>query len=120
MNKDEILNMKTGRELDALVAEKVLDWKYVFYAQPINLWVGDIDGTVRKIIPNYSTDILLAIEVLELFDFYSIDKVSDCFIPQYEVTVESCMEDGTYNQISAKAKNIPEAICKACLIAKLD
>ena len=66
MNREEILNMPAGRELDALVAEKVMGFiKLPFpglpkYQKPTK------DGVVPLYyVPNFSTDISAAWEVVE-------------------------------------------------------
>jgi hypothetical protein len=73
--------MEAGREMDALVAEKVMGWTFCDYSMPgtpweftdppeerISIGVGLEPGTRRRNrIPNYSTSISAAWEVVEKF-----------------------------------------------------
>jgi len=112
----KIRNMKPGRELDALVAEKVMGWTYG-HPCPEGMdclhW-ADEKGKVRDYKPpQYSTDIAAAWEVVE--------KMSEQW-PQYQLAK---IEDGWsvmwgfdgYGWPEATGKTAPEAICKAALLA---
>ncbi|NTZ20912.1 hypothetical protein EXW96_26355 [Paenibacillus sp. JMULE4] len=117
MQAKEILAMEPGREMDALVAEKVMG--YTTHGQ-----FRDKDG-VRVMIDRYSTDISAAWEV--------VDKMSKTHFSEMAMTE---LEDGawgwmarfilvlnepyTVNGYRATAKTAPEAICKAALLAVMD
>ena len=81
MNADEIRNMEAGREMDALVAEKVMGWKWDA-SNPLQHLLFGPDGAIGAVIfydgrandggivqpldcPYYSTDIATAWEVVE-------------------------------------------------------
>lgn len=131
MTRDEILALEPGRELDALVAENVFDilsedGKIVCAKCGGSGFNGhgtgydavcDCTGGYIGLIPNFSTDISAALEVAETFDFYDLDKGGDYGGIQYSATVETCLEDGTYQTYCARGKAMPESICKAALIA---
>lgn len=127
MNRDEILAMKPGRELDALVAEKVMgyaigDGQGGWIVQKVIIHRPD-DGTAEWLrngqqqLPHYSTDISAAWEV--------VDKLKISIVPQclgapdeYSYMVE--YENEPYvNGIRVFASKAPEAICKAALLAVL-
>lgn len=58
--------MEAGREMDALVAEKVMGWEKV-HNNPVvwgDSWYG-IDGDALMRLPHYSTDIAAAWQVVE-------------------------------------------------------
>ena len=109
MTRDEVLAMKPGRELDALVAEKVMGWKV---AQVFDL--KDTDGTniangitpysIGQRVPHYSTDIAAAWEVVGKFEYIDVRRFKD----HWGCTV--------YGQ-TVTGKTAPEAICKAALLA---
>ena len=59
--------MKAGRELDALVAEKMMGWKYIPDKQERKSWIStlwvnwkDSKGTTQLLVPSYSTSIAAA------------------------------------------------------------
>ncbi len=62
MTREEILNMPAGREMDALIAEKVMGFTQVRLFRDV--WTGCLDGQ-RKVIPHYSKDISDACEVIK-------------------------------------------------------
>ena len=120
MTRDEVLAMKPGRELDALVAEKVMGWEY-FPAQATGMFVrlGYFFDPVSGEAHHHwspSTDISAAWEVVE--------KMSEQW-PQYQLAK---IEDGWsvmwgfdgYGWPEATGKTAPEAICKAALLAVMD
>jgi len=114
MTRDEVLAMKPGRELDALVAEKVMGWKAV---QVFDL--KDTDGTniangitpynIGQRVPHYSTDIASAWEVVEEMQNNEWDFTLKNHKRKYEAIFGTL-----YN---AFAPTAPEAICKAALLA---
>lgn len=128
MTKEEILAMEAGRKLDKLVHEDVMK-------QCWHDWVAEqSDSNVTGVIcskcrskpiyaqgmvnyPLYSIDISAAWQVVEKmeelgwgFTLVTSDRVARCF-------------PLSFNKPSSKwviGKKIPEAICKAALIAKLN
>lgn len=121
LTREKILSMPAGRELDALVAEKVMGWKQcsmegvrikTCYGKPPEF--GRNDGRVR--IPGYSTDISAAWEVVEKvkqMNWFFI--LSDNLFPdKWEA---SLFWDPNGTMIEARAETAPEAICKASLLA---
>jgi hypothetical protein len=104
MNKDFILNLKPGHEMDLLVAEKVLEAK-------------ENDGENVKQVQSYSTDsskIWAIIEKMTKRNF------------QYNITnmnkKHTCSFDSvnTYKRYIAHAETPMEAVCKASLIAMIE
>jgi len=102
MTRDELLELKPGRELDALVAEKVMG--YITHGQ-----FREKNG-VRVMIDRYSTDIAAAWEVVEMFSYIDIHRYDDFFACAiYPIGNSAVMR--------ARGKTMPEAICKAALLA---
>lgn len=145
MTRDEILAMKPGREMDALVARTVLGLEpkwvasepWVSTSGPSVLdfycnfggavYTADRDWLVddywlpdcRRRLPDYSTDIAAAWKVVE-----NILRESEVYVCSgvvvngesgWRATVES--ELGLWE---ADAPTAPEAICKAALMAVMD
>ena len=66
MNREEILNMPAGREMDALVAEKVMGFIKLQFPGLPKYQKPTKDGVVPLYyVPNFSTDISAAWEVVE-------------------------------------------------------
>lgn len=115
MNRDEILDMKPGRELDCLVAEKVMNkrvhfirpWGWLYAEQDVNRWTN---------VKHYSTDIAAAWEVRqrihETIGGTKISSVCDEF-------PEECQIWDGRSYISVRSNTVPEAICRAALLAVL-
>ncbi len=67
---DEILNMQASRELDALIAEKVMGWKKILNASKeypniyANVIGEDTEGVIDRV-PDYSTDLASVWMVVE-------------------------------------------------------
>lgn len=120
--------MKPGRELDALVAEKVMGWKFTggFSTDPelgSDRWATDSNGHERfyQDVPYYSTDIAAAWEVVEIlsdrFDFrvhtragYTGKWVAFGYNPQKSKE----MQEGDF-QYGVFKSSLPHAICLAAL-----
>lgn len=96
--------MKPGRELDALVAEKVMGWTEVCGYE------GEYKG-YWKILPKYSTDIAAAWAVVELplFDGWAIGRNAS---GKWEV-----FNPWENNFVVSVADTAPHAICLAALKA---
>ena len=105
--------MKPGRELDALIAEKVMGETVTWGGDPggtIIPWVGEPDG-IQGECPPYSTDIAAAWAVVE--------KKSGCnLIWHGDLQEWHCQffGDPTFGEIG-KAPIAPLAICLAALKA---
>jgi hypothetical protein len=120
MTREEILNMKLGEELDVLVATEVMGWGNAIKLSS-GKWIANTPrymndkgwrfGDYRDygVIPEYSTNITLAWEVIEeLKDiFFKIRRDDDKWFCCFRSS-DFCIAD-----------NIPEAICKSALLAKL-
>ena len=116
MNRDEVLAMKPGQELNALVAEKVMG--YVFS----KMWDGYVKENGRNVafsIPRYSTDIAAAFEAEEI----AIEKDPAMYVHALASVVFG------YNQVQdiSDIKKLcllihatPEQRCKAALLAVMD
>lgn len=113
MSKDEILAMKPGRELDALVAEKVMGLPKPYETRPGGDWVYNVQDSFVPVrtLKRYSTDISAAWEVVEKMDADSFDL--------------KIIKSGQYNEVTIGDKtvvrvNILEAICKAALLVVME
>ncbi|UVI31197.1 BC1872 family protein [Paenibacillus spongiae] len=120
MTREEILAMTPGRELDALVAEKVM------------MWTKDTDGSYWLVdtysirtweqtsYPGFqpSTDIAAAWEVLERFPTHQITKMHDIKLPWNEESIYKAIVKA--NKYIAYGKTAPLAICRAALLFALN
>lgn len=109
MTRDEILNMPAGRELDALIAEKVMglkvDYEFDEVLEPrVPFLVDKYDEW--GYLPNYSTDIAAAWQVVERFESHctmnNVHGIWECYLPDFAI---------------GKDKTAPLAICRAALLA---
>jgi hypothetical protein len=119
MKKDEILNMPAGREMDALIAEKVMGHKWgtaecdiLIYSETTKKGQPCLfspDGS--PVLEHYSTDIAAAWLVKEKMCGYMLD------------------DSGIYfrfvENLGARANDIifhlnPPAICRAALLAVME
>jgi hypothetical protein len=124
MTRDEILAMESSRELDALVAEKVMGVEVV---------KGWIDWGRKGPIKRYSTDISVAWEIVERKEFMPL-KLYKCWDKSgtdrgLGWCVNWCIDGECLCNTPASgnmecpegnevwAKTAPEAICKAALLA---
>ena len=116
MTRDEIINMPAGRELDALVAEKVMSdntrhfiWKR--YGKPDAIQSPEYGGPQE-----YSTDIDAAWQVVEKLEIMGIrliiwTGVND--IHWYQIGEQDVVGE-------IHATTLPVAICRAALLAVMD
>lgn len=120
MTRDEIMNMPAGRKMDALVAEKVMglkvDYEFNEILEPrVPFLVDKYDEW--GYLPNYSTDIAAALQVVE--KMYSIpEDVHDAFLRYAAMNCPTSNIDapgviGWWFAISNKE----QAICRAALLA---
>ena len=118
MNRKEILNMPAGREMDLLVIEEVLKWKFrystLFFNEGALDHFVDDKGDSRILGFSPSTDISAAWEVVEKFIWNSVEelKVSIMFYDD----VFHC-DLGQNIKTTVEAPTAPLAICRAALLA---
>jgi hypothetical protein len=128
MNREEILNMPAGREMDKLIYDKILGYKS-FYSLDGEL----IDEEIFAAVSNYSTDISAAWEVVEKmikegFE-YDIEYHPNEYWPNEDKSrledirwrADFCAYPGTdmCHNIQA-APTAPLAICRAALLAVME
>jgi hypothetical protein len=122
MNREEIMQMEAGRELDALVAKKVMGWKYGQAGVDWSGWVGvnprpSKEANLGHFSP--STNISAAWEVVEklkenqysLPQIYLTDSDND-----WHVSVRVAGDQGF---IDIQSPTTPLAICRAALLTTL-
>ena len=126
MTRDEILALEPGPELDALVAEKVMGYmiraEHVCGASGFGM-PGDVCPGCREGRPgpfysgkaHYSTDIAAAWEVAEKVIRWrgSIIAGARQYKPKCWVTIS----DLSPTPMSGTGETMPEALCKAALLA---
>lgn len=106
--------MKAGRELDALIAGKVMGWKHrgphpLFGTE---VWASDKGD---NLLPHFSTDIAAAWTV--------VDKLREEWIVTAEIDSTQCVIGLGHNyastpeELRASAATAPHAICLAALKA---
>ena len=130
--RDKILNMQPSREMDVLIAERVMDWdvhsKWIGKFDPENdyecsyiideppddcpdEWKCVTGQIISRRVPDFSTKIENAVEVLDKFDVVEIKKIKKM--------------DGSYNwscNLSNEwitANTLELAICRAALLKAL-
>ena len=127
MNKDAVLTMEPGRELDELVIEWVMGWEAVQPSVPENDFEW-LDGKGKKFsagLWNPSTDLAAAWRVVE--------KMRTCmpfservyldirvYPDRYQVLPHKEENNKLLNDCIVSTPSLPEAICKAALLAVLD
>lgn len=133
MTRDEILAMKPGRELDALVAINIFGWQKVVFGGVVMIappqndermhWAANWDEHgCPHWIPHYSTDISAAWEVFEKIKNLGgwIEIAWNPKKKHYRCMVGANFSSGVLKSIDVSGfEEAPEAICKAALLAKL-
>ena len=109
MNREEILNLP-DKEIDRLIAEKWMRWKYANNYYVPDCWITNKSSSPTSFMP--STNISDAMEAL---DKVKVDKkVSRCIIEitkeDYFVTVIS-PDYFPNDRVIVKDKSLPKAIC---------
>ena len=108
MNKEEILNLKPGRDMDALIAEYVFKWGKDKIYHELKMVRHDL-----SYLPYYSINIRSAWTVIEKLveqgEFINIMPTADGYNIQYD-----------YEREIINAKTASEAICKVALLIILD
>lgn len=117
--------MNPGRELDALIAENIMGWKFLtnFFIDngPKRSWLGTpLKKSLieREPIPHYSTDIAAAFEVIK-----RMDKLGHTFSCESYFTGNSKIYDKWQATFGERINNIngvagvsvPHVICLAAL-----
>lgn len=118
MTRKEILAMKPGKELDTLVSEKVMTFKIESpSAEQCNIWDG---REVRYFEP--STDISAAWEVVEKMRMRTNKIYLDIRIwpDEYQMLPHQDENNKLIDRWIVKSTSLPEAICKAALLAVLE
>ena len=106
MTREEILNMKAGREMDALIATQFTKFEHY---QGEWWWQ---DGNLEEL-PDYSTDICEAWNVIMKFAKKFIEVYIESRGTGFFVMIGDDLEDGVSED------SCPLAICKAALLAKI-
>lgn len=122
--------MKASRELDALVAERVMRLEVVieepndyfdgFFVQTskprvVNHLSGSYHDRGLTKLPHYSTDIGAAWQIVATFDRVSITKLD--MPDRFQVTLVFHTGMGDFAEFKAEAPTAPLAICLAALKA---
>jgi hypothetical protein len=137
MNREEILAMVPGRELDCIIAENVFNVKINktisrLINEHVSMSISDVYGdenlepiqdTTVKRIKDYSTDIAAAWEVVEKFDYNYLwrwDGVTRYAMPNGMKWECKFTEKGATSDNMGYGLTAPEAICKAALLAVME
>jgi hypothetical protein len=129
MTRDEILKLEAGREMDALIAEKVMGWERrewnhttgVFFWFDTQKQTGS--GWLERDAPNDwngylfrpSEDIAAANEVVNKFDVFEIQKYKDCIGTTFYYAYANSIEE-----MGEVSSTFPLAICRAALLAVME
>lgn len=130
MTREEILALKPGRELDALVAEKVMGWDDSGDGE----WRNEFDRPIESIrLWRPSTDISAAWEVVEKMnelDFsittHSLGKIVTVYGPETNhEKIDKAKKAGLHSKLietcaMTYGESVPEAVCKAALLVMID
>lgn len=124
MTKNEILNMPAGREMDILVAEKVMGWTRKYVGEFGNqIWDSPSQGAyLEDAIPNYSTDIASAWEVVEKMKeegFQFVIGTSELFGKPVRYFVEFKKEGTAFSHNRVYTDTVPLAVCRAAMLPAL-
>lgn len=126
MTREEIEKMEAGREMDALIAEKIFKTpdQHIYHIDYDPEGNKFADG-VKESIPHYSTDIAAAWLVVEKIKDHSLDgRASYYFTVEYDRDNKNwrcgfkMMYDGFYDGYTIES-TAPLAICKSALILSL-
>jgi hypothetical protein len=110
MTRDEILNMKAGDDMNALVATEI--FKMEESHEPSWWW---LDGMMEEL-PDYSTDIGAAWKVVE--EVAGPESLfSATVVGQYAGGQWRCLFSNAFDAFDVTAETAPLAICRAALLA---
>jgi len=116
MNKEEILAMKPGKELNIKIAEEVMG---ATYAQ--DEIFGDVESYGRgafSTLQPYSEDISATWQVVERLKGYNPRIEFDTYSQKWEATFS--VKEAHFTCPVVSATTAPEAICKAALLTLLE
>lgn len=127
MTKEEILELEPGREIDCLIAEKIMGWKVIEGSYINSVYIVGDDDYKEIGSCNFSTDISAAWEVVEKmkelhYDTAELYRFTDNkwlvkFVCSYGPCPYHNNPENTWHGSSVTAQTAPEAICKAALLA---
>jgi hypothetical protein len=125
MNREEILNMPAGREMDVLIADFVTHKAKPKDAELIGgEWTTNFDGDDWEFWPPYySTDVAAAWEVLDLISgrFFMIQILRWDFQGGITIVLQPRKGHDEINpHITVWAETLPLSVCRAVLIATLE
>ena len=120
MTREDILKMEAGREMDALIAEKVMEWTAISKITPgISL---DLIGTPPQgrpdLVPHFSTDISAAWEVVKEMSAKNYWCIMEIMSSRCYTMFEEVKTKDKY-QAEANVYELPLAICRAALLTTL-
>jgi hypothetical protein len=116
MTKEDILNMQPEIELNYLVAENIMKLKIGSV-----IWETDDNEKIKQSIYNYSTDISYAWDVFKEVSTWLFSKRRRFFQEIQSFTRTNSEAIIAWPDVLIVLKDrMPEAICKAALIVKLD
>ena len=116
MNAEDILKMEAGREMDLLVSKLIVSKKIpaTSWHNGETIYYEDINENELRKMPDYSTDISAAWEVVKKL------KEISAFV---EVTLYDCGHNSCklnpFKNIYVEADTAPLAICRAALLTTL-
>ncbi|MBP1999738.1 hypothetical protein J2Z69_000757 [Paenibacillus shirakamiensis] len=114
MTPEQLLALEPGRELNRLVALKVMGYEQSRFQ------VGYVrKGAYATYPKHYSSDISAAWEVVERFPIVNLSRI-EIFEGNYHHAVEIYADSETNEPSMVEAHTAPEAICKAALLAVMD
>lgn len=122
MNRDEILNMEAGSELDVLVAEKVMGWQKSNPGYERTFWI-DSRGVWMHFIDSWSpsTDISAAWDVVVKMENDDYWWTAEDVIPNSDPVVYSCTFSKKGKYYTAEWDfSMPLAICHAVLLTVME
>lgn len=125
--REQILSMPVGCELDALVAEVALELKVRMLNEVTdNAFKLQYDRKVIDVgegrygcLARYSTDISAALEVVEKMRKNKIYLDIRVWPEEYQVLPHQDEHNKLIEHCIVKSPSLPEAICKAALLASL-
>lgn len=130
MKPNEIDNLEAGRELDALIAEKVMGYKHYKTRNPFDCSDEEIhdmvetggDGVLTNVeeLPHYSTDISCAYLVLNEFKTVYIwwndsGSMWQVWLDRKRMVQEDCRGSACDDSDIKDEPNLALAICRAAL-----
>lgn len=122
LTRENILAMSNWRQLDALVAEKVMGLDMVEDTLPQlpKYYRPEYERTIFTDVPLYSTEISAALEVLEKMRNNKIYLDIRIWPDEYQVLPHQDENNKLIERWIVQRPSLPEAICKAALLAVLN